>query len=162
MRTIHHAFYSDPLIRWLRPNAAPWVQQDTGTWSWQYRRIQRIIFEGQVFASGCVGQMAKQYPHRQRYQEPTKNADAAVATLPEKEPTTSLHDEEFASRDDAGAVVFLFPPPGHLSWSIPRIWMACKLWLLDHFIPAYDSGAREKVTRNALSYQLILIRLPAC
>jgi hypothetical protein len=146
-RTVHHAFSSDPLIRWLRPSAVPWVQQDTGIWSWQYRRIQRIILEGQVFRSGSVEQMAQQYPRRGKYQESTERPHTALATLPDKEPTTSLLDEDFvSSSDDAGAVVFLFPPPAHLSWSIRRLWLACKLWLLDYLTPAHDSGVREKVT----------------
>jgi hypothetical protein len=133
------------LIRWLRPNAVPWGQQDTDTWSWQYRRIQRIIYEGQVFKSDSVGKLAKQYPQRGNLPESTKNTNTAVA-LSEKEPTTFLHDQTLASSaDDAGAVVFLFPPPGQSSWSILRLWLACKLWLLDRFMPAHDSGVREKV-----------------
>jgi hypothetical protein len=152
------------LIQWLRPNAVPWVQQDTGTWSWQYRRIQRIILEGQVFRSGSVGQLAEQYPQRGKYQESRKNADTAVTALPEKEPATPLRGEAFgSSSDDAGAVVFLFPPPGHSSWSIPRLWLACKLWLLDRFTPAHDSGVREKVTHKIFyHFELILIYLLAC
>lgn len=115
------------------------------------------MFEGQVFRSGSVGHLAKQYPQRGKYQDSTKNADTVVAALPDKEPATSLHDEAFASSsDDAGAVVFLFPPPGQSSWSIPRLWLACKLWLLDRFTPAHDSGVKEKVTHK-ISYRLELI-----
>lgn len=43
-----------------KPNAVPWAEQDTGTWSWQYRRIQRIMFEGKVFKSANARQMAEE------------------------------------------------------------------------------------------------------
>ncbi|KAK4862523.1 hypothetical protein LT330_002656 [Penicillium expansum] len=138
-RTVHLAFSSDPLIRWLRPNAAPWAEQDTGRWSWQYRRIQRIMLGGEVFKSADVREMAKDYPTNGRDQLSTETPVSPDAALSKKDPETSLHED-----DDAGAVVFLFPPSGRKPWSLSRIWLACKLWLLNCLAPAHDSGARNK------------------
>ncbi|KAJ6133445.1 Acyl-CoA N-acyltransferase [Penicillium samsonianum] len=64
---------------------------------------------------------------------------SAVAALPEKDPGSSVHEN-----DNAGAVVFPFPPPGRNLWSLSRLWLACKLWLLDRLIRAQDSGVRDK------------------
>ncbi|OQD64737.1 hypothetical protein PENPOL_c007G04876 [Penicillium polonicum] len=136
--TVHLAFSSDPLIQWLRPNAAPWAEQDTGRWSWQYRRIQRIMLEGEVFNTANVKQMTEDHPGNGRNKLSTDIPISAVAALPGKQPETYSHD------DNAGAVVFLFPPPGRKPWSLSRIWLACKLWLLDRLAPAYDSAARDK------------------
>jgi hypothetical protein len=103
--------------------------------------------EGEVFRSGDVEQMTDKYPHRARSKVSTGTPTASVTALPEKEPKTSMEEDEGinSSRQDAGAVVFLFPPPGRASWSLARIWLACKLWLLDRLTPAHDSGVREKV-----------------
>ncbi|KAJ5757971.1 uncharacterized protein N7511_006665 [Penicillium nucicola] len=49
-----------------------------------------------------------------------------------------------ASSEDAGTVVFLFPPPGRAPWSLSRVWAACKLWVLDYLTPAHDSGVIDK------------------
>ncbi|KAJ5617791.1 Acyl-CoA N-acyltransferase [Penicillium hordei] len=138
-QTVHLAFSSDPLIHWLRPNAAPWAEQDTGRWSWQYRRIQRIMLKGEVFNSANVKQMTEDYPGNGRNKLSTDTPISAVATLPGKQPGTSSHKD-----DNAGAVVFLHPPPGRKPWSLSRIWLACKLWLLDRLVPVHDSGARDK------------------
>jgi hypothetical protein len=158
-RTVHHAFSSDPLIRWLRPNATPWAQQRTGTGSWQYRRIQRIMAWGEVFRSDDVGQMADKYPQRVRSKASTGTPAAYVTALPEMEPKISMEEDGGlnSSRQDAGAVVFLFPPPGRASWSLSRIWLACKLWFLDRLAPAHDSGVREKVSKYPMSLCTIIL-----
>jgi hypothetical protein len=158
-RTVHHAFSSDPLICWLRPNATPWVQQGTGTGSWQYRRIQRIMVEGKVFRSDDVGHMADKYPQRVRSQAATGTPAEYVTALPEKEPKISMEEDGGlnSSRQDAGAVVFLFPPPERASWSLSRVWLACKLWFLDRLAPAHDSGVREKVSQYPMSLCTIIL-----
>ncbi|CAI7586383.1 unnamed protein product [Penicillium viridicatum] len=138
-KTVHLAFSSDPLIQWLRPNAAPWAEQDTGRWSWQYRRIQRIMLEGEVFNTANIKQMTEDHPANGRNKLSIDTPVSAVAALPDKQPEISSHED-----DNAGAVVFLFPPPGRKPWSLSRVWLACKLWLLDRLAPAYDSGARDK------------------
>ncbi|KAJ5964318.1 Acyl-CoA N-acyltransferase [Penicillium vulpinum] len=152
-RTIQLAFSSDPLIQWLRPNAASWAEQDTGRWSWQYRRIQRIIFEGEVFKSANIRQMIDDYP-RNRDQLSTDTPVPDIDALPEKDPGTPLHEN-----DDAGAVVLLFPPPGRRPWSLSRIWSACKLWLLNRLTPARDNGARDKRVELLLSRHEASVKL---
>lgn len=135
-RTIHQSFSSDPLIQWLRPNAVAWIKQDQRTLSWQYRRIQRIMLEGEVFGSLSVEQMAMQYPRQSR---------DGVSAEAKPDVSTSMHVENNSiSGNDAGAVVFLFPPQGRKSWNIPRAWLACKLWVLDRLKPV-DDNASEKV-----------------
>lgn len=96
---------------------------------------------GEVFHSANVKQMTKDHPGNGKNQLSTDTSISAVAELPEKQPGISSHEE-----DNAGAVVFLFPPPGRKPWSLSRIWLACKLCLLDFFAPAHDSGARDKVS----------------
>ncbi|KAJ5338231.1 hypothetical protein N7452_004959 [Penicillium brevicompactum] len=143
-RTIHKSFSSDPLIRWLRPNAVPWAHQNTSTWNWQYRRIQHIMSKGEVFRSMGVEQMAVPYPQKGLSQEPAIATSDRVNLSDQKLPASLCGEDNSNFDDDAGAVVFLFPPPGRITWSIPRICLACKLWLLDWLKPAHDSGAREK------------------
>lgn len=87
-------------------------------------------------------QMTEDYPGNGRNQLSTDTPTSAVAALPGKESGTSSHED-----DNVGAVVFLFPPPGRKPWSLSRIWLACRLWLLDLLAPAHDSGARDKVIK---------------
>ncbi|CAG8236116.1 unnamed protein product [Penicillium salamii] len=136
-RTIHQSFSSDPLIQWLRPNAVAWIKQDQRTLSWQYRRIQRIMLEGEVFGSLSVEQMAMQYPRQSR---------DGVSAEAKPDVSTSMHVENNSiSGNDAGAVVFLFPPQGRKSWNIPRAWLACKLWVLDRLKPVDDNASEKRV-----------------
>ncbi|CAG8010918.1 unnamed protein product [Penicillium salamii] len=136
-RTIHQSFSSDPLIQWLRPDAVPWIEQDQRTLSWQYRRIQRIMLEGEVFGSLSVEQMAMQYPHQDR---------DGVSAEAKPDVSTSMHVENTStSGNDAGAVVFLFPPQGRKSWTFPRAWLACKLWVLDRLKPVDDNASNTRV-----------------
>ena len=105
---------------------------------------------GEVFKSADVREMAKDYPTNGRDQLSTETPVSPDAALSKKDPETSLHED-----DDAGAVVFLFPPSGRKPWSLSRIWLACKLWLLNCLAPAHDSGARNKVSK-ALTFILVL------
>ncbi|CAG8039768.1 unnamed protein product [Penicillium olsonii] len=76
---------------------------------------------------------------------PRKDLDTR-SSVSKPEISTFPHSEtDLNSGDDAGAVVFLFPPPGRKPWTIQRIWLACKLWVLDRLKPADDNGASEKV-----------------
>lgn len=42
------SFSDDPLTRWLRPGAAPWGAIDTRSMSWQQRRVERVLLEGEI------------------------------------------------------------------------------------------------------------------
>lgn len=147
-RTIHRSFSSDPLIQWLRPNAVPWIQQESDTCRWQYRRIQRTMLEGNVFISGSVKKMATQHPEKSPKRD-SKIIDTAFAALQDKGSSLNLNNE--IDSDDVGAVVFLFSPE-QTAWTVSRLWLACKLWFLDHLVPAHDNGASEKVLHNTPMY----------
>ncbi|KAJ5610576.1 hypothetical protein N7510_007295 [Penicillium lagena] len=144
-RTVSLAFSPDPLIRWLRPNALPWSQLDGASWKWQYRRVQRVMLEGQVLRSAGALQMARMFPHKIQ-NAPVPAADGASTTTPEKVAQVSASEEPDPSLSDAdaGAVVFFFPPKDRMSWSLSRLLLSCKLWLLDMLNPARDSGANDK------------------
>ena len=145
-RTVSAAFTSDPLIQWLRPSAIPWGYQDPTTQKWQCRRVRNVMSEGIVLRSASVGQMAQEYP---RQSKATKPSDSVV--VPEKTAQVSLaQDREISvnQNDDAGAVVFLFPPNGHLPWSISSAWLTWKLWFLELFNPVQDNSSKEEVRNN--------------
>lgn len=96
-----------------------------------------------------VEKMAARYPQKRQPEEPRTIASDKV-NLSVNELSALLDAGDKSSfHDDAGAVVLLFPPPGRTTWTISRIWLACKLWLLDNLKPAHDSGAREKVGRTS-------------
>lgn len=102
-----------------------------------------MISEGIVLQSASLGQMAHDYPRRNKPIEPSEGAVA-----PEKITRVSISEDTdipVNQKDDAGAVVFLFPPGGHLPWSVSSIWLACKLWLLELFNPVKDESCRDKV-----------------
>lgn len=50
-----------------------------------------------------------------------------------------------AGAEDAGAVVFLFPPKGELGWSLARAFLKCKVWLLDLLSPVHDEECKLEV-----------------
>ncbi|KAJ5389629.1 uncharacterized protein N7496_000697 [Penicillium cataractarum] len=86
--------------------------------------------------------MAHEYPRRNKPIEPSE-----AAITPEKTTRVSVSentDIPANQKDDAGAVVFLFPPNGHLPRSVSSIWLACKLWLLELFNPVKDESCRDK------------------
>ncbi|KAJ5812031.1 hypothetical protein N7474_008332 [Penicillium riverlandense] len=92
--------------------------------------------------------MARAFPHKiQNTHFPA--VDGASATTPEKVAQVSPSEEPdpSLSNADAGAVIFLFPPKDRTSWSLSRIFLSCKLWLLDMLKPARDSGANNEVGR---------------
>ncbi|KAJ5145129.1 Acyl-CoA N-acyltransferase [Penicillium atrosanguineum] len=63
---------------------------------------------------------------------------------PEKKSRISVSQDSDIHSTDAGTVVFLYPPAGYLSWSLNRILLTCKVWLLELFNPALDEGCKEK------------------
>ena len=65
-------------------------------------------------------------------------------TSPERKSRISVSQDPDISSTDAGVVVFLHPPTGHLSWSLSRALLTCKIWLLELFSPALDEGCKEK------------------
>lgn len=109
---------------------------------WQYRRVQNVMLGGIVLQSASVAQMAHEHPRRNKTIE-----HPASAVASEKRAQVSVSEEPniAASQDDAGAVVFLFPPKGYLPWSLSSLWFACKLWLLETFNPVKDSSGNDKV-----------------
>ncbi|KAE8382453.1 putative GNAT family N-acetyltransferase [Aspergillus bertholletiae] len=127
--TITLSFVSDPLIRWLRPNAAPWSSEQSSTRKWQYRRVQQAILEGVVLRSRPASQLAQELAvSRQRLGLPTS--------------TREIDDRNGGS--EAGAVALLFPPKRRETWALSRMVLAAKLWLLSWFDPVSDNGADEK------------------
>lgn len=102
--------------------------------------------EGIVLQSASVGQMAHEYPLQNKATEPL---DGIVT--PEKTAQASIaRDQELPvnQNGDAGAVVFLFPPNGHLPWSLSSMWLACKLWFLELFNPVQDNSSKDEVRNN--------------
>ncbi|KAF3386276.1 hypothetical protein F1880_000800, partial [Penicillium rolfsii] len=141
-RTVNAAFSSDPLIQWLRPSATPWAHQDATARKWQYRRVQNVMSEGIVLQSASVDQMAREYP-RKKYT--MQYSDDAV--VPEKKAQALISkntDVPVNQEQDSGAVAFLFPPDGHLPWSLSTMWLTCKLWILEIFNPVRDSSCKDK------------------
>ena len=98
--------------------------------------------EGIVLQSASVGQMAREYP---RKNNTIQYSDGAV--VPEKTAqVSSSEDTDIPVRKhDSGAVVFLFPPTGHLPWSLSTMWLACKLWILEIFRPVKDESCKIEV-----------------
>lgn len=103
---------------------------------------------GIVLQSASVSQMAQEYPRKKKMIEPS---DGAVA--PEKTAQVFVSEDAdiAADQEDAGAVVFLFPPKGHLPWSLSSMWLACKLWLLELFNPVQDESCRDEVGNPSFS-----------
>ncbi|KAJ5244535.1 hypothetical protein N7489_004631 [Penicillium chrysogenum] len=147
-RTVNAAFSSDPLIQWLRPSATPWVYQDALAHRWQYRTVQNEISEGIVLQSASVGQIAQEYPRKNKKIEPS---DGAVA--PEKIAQVSAFEDPdiAANQREAGAVVFLYPPTEHLPWSLSSMWLSWKLWLLELFNPVKDTSCKDERVEKLMS-----------
>ncbi|KAJ5778143.1 Acyl-CoA N-acyltransferase [Penicillium odoratum] len=85
---------------------------------------------GKVLHSASVHDMALKFPQKQ-------NASTeSVETSLTKEPQSSITGVSGA--ENAGAVVFLFPPKEQLCWSISRLWLVWKLCLLNILKPRVD------------------------
>ena len=145
VRTINSAFSSDPLIQWLRPDGVPWAQPNDSVWRWQYRRVQSVMLRGEVFQTPLVREMTALHPVKQRKES---NVLAEEREIKPSIPEDSLIVA--AGLDDAGAVVFLFPPKSQLPWSVTRLWQTFKLFVLDRLWPANDKGSQESVSQMLL------------
>ncbi|KAJ5090616.1 hypothetical protein N7532_009300 [Penicillium argentinense] len=140
-RTVDLAFAADPLIRWLRPYAAASSQPDSTALKWQYRRVQSIMAHGTVLISAHVGQMMHEFPITKKEAVASQDSD----TTPGKTAQLVCSEQvKSAEGQDAGAVVFLFPPKKQLDWSFSRLLMKCKVWALDLLDPVCDEGSKMK------------------
>jgi hypothetical protein len=101
--------------------------------AWQRRRIQRAVFEGQVFRSNIIGK-AKGAPSSSS----SSHKGAYTASCE----TSWKVDQE---NDDAGVAVMLFPPKEQQRYSLQRLWQGLKLWILDLVAPIPDDGSRYEV-----------------
>ncbi|RJE19983.1 Acetyltransferase GNAT family [Aspergillus sclerotialis] len=142
------AFSSDPLIQWLRPNAIPWAQPNDSVWKWQYRRIQSVMAHGKVFQSASVEEMAQEFPQKHKPEVSGDVNSAHEKALQISVPDSSINID---CQEDAGAVVFIFPPKGQLSWSLGRLWLAYKVWLLELLSPADDEGSKKQRVEKLLA-----------
>lgn len=145
------AFSSDPLVQWLRPDATPWAQPDDTVWKWQYRRIQSVMAHGRVLHSVSVNEMALKFPRKQKESSESVETDTTLVK--------GAHSSiiiEIPGGEDAGAVVFLFPPTKQLSWSLSRLWLVWKLFWLEILKPAYDTGCKELVSIKATVHVIML------
>ena len=81
-----------------------------------------------------------------------KQVGATQATASESSSSTGQVDEvrkdvaESSDDSNAGAVVMLFPPRSQIGFSLYRIYLACKLWLLDLLDKVYDRWTDESVS----------------
>jgi len=128
-RTINQSFAADPLIRWLRPHAAPWGENDAQSMRWQRRRVTRALAEGSVI--GLWGS------------RPVSSAQAQSMTAPIK---NSHQKSTVPSLDDSYAAVAIFEFPAR-SWreKISRLISSLWVWLLDFAYPVPDPGSDENV-----------------
>lgn len=132
-QTITLSFVGDPLIRWLRPSAAPLSTQQHETTKWQYRRVQQAILEGIVLRSTPVTQLAQEFPTRSQ----------------QKDPLTSIIEiNDGKEGPEAGTVALLFPPKNRQTWTLSKMVLAVKLWFLSWFDRVSDHGADEKVCHH--------------
>ncbi|KAL2808278.1 GNAT family N-acetyltransferase [Aspergillus granulosus] len=128
--TITLSFAQDPLIKWLRPLAPTWARDQFATYKWQYRRIQSMIAQGIVLQS-----VPALKDHWQLFlPEGSKSNDIAT-------PLSDTITSECGGADhDAGVGLLLLPPPRRLNWTLSRLILTCKLWLLDIFDPVPEEG----------------------
>lgn len=127
-RTISQCFSGDALIQWLRPGRTPWNRNGVEQ-AWQRRRIQRAVFEGQVFRSNVV---------REAEAKPSSQKDAYILI----QGAARKVDQEDG---DAGVAVMLFPPKERQSYTLRKLWQGLKLWILDRVAPVPDEGSKYEV-----------------
>lgn len=98
---------------------------------------------GMVFQSSNVSQMARENPRKGEARQSSQSSDSSLA----KSVDVSLYEEQAKSAgvEEAGAVFFLFPPPGQLGWSFSRTFLTCKVWLLNIFSPTEDKDCKMDV-----------------
>ena len=108
--------------------------------AWQRRRIQRAVFEGQVFRSNIIGKA-----------KPASSPSHKNAYIVICEASCEGDQED----DDAGVAVILFPPKGQRSYSLRRLWQGLKIWILDLVAPVPDDGSKYEVWRFADLYKQV-------
>ncbi|GLA13326.1 hypothetical protein AnigIFM62618_010314 [Aspergillus niger] len=131
--TITTSFAQDPLITWLRPRVPPWTKDNTETFKWQYRRVQRAVAGGIVLQSGPSYQIGRLLPPRPS-ESCRVEADVKGSVVEES------RSEDGGEEMDAGVVALLFPPRGAQEWSFSRFMLECKLLFLDTFCARRESG----------------------
>ncbi|RAK95301.1 GNAT family N-acetyltransferase [Aspergillus ibericus CBS 121593] len=135
--TITISFAQDPLIKWLRPRVPLWTRNNKGTFKWQYRRVQRAIADGIVLQSGPAAHIDRLFPSGSSescHTEPEMLGSVAAQS-------SSKNDD---GGEDAGVVVMLFPPAGHKRWTLERLFLLCKLSLLEVFRSVCDRGTNSE------------------
>jgi hypothetical protein len=137
-RTISQCFSDDALIQWLRPGRTPWNRNGLEQ-AWQRRRIQRAVFEGQVFRSNVITEAIT-----------TPSSHKGACTLIQE--ASPKVDKEV---DDAGVAVMLYPPKEQQSYSLRRLWQGLKLWIIDRVAPVPDDGSKYEVRRLAGLYKQV-------
>lgn len=98
---------------------------------------------GKVFRSASVEEMAQEFP--QKKHKPESSGDECSAHEKTAQLSVSDSSSNVACQEDAGAVVFIFPPKSQLSWSLGRLWLVCKVWLLELLSRADDEGCKKQV-----------------
>lgn len=124
-RTICLSFSDDPLIRWLRPGACRWKEMTPETMTWQRRRIQNAIIDGQVFAISEVLEL--------------KSTRVQAANSVDTSSTVRLDGFSI----DAVAIVY----PPHLTWTKTILAKIFSMWMVinDWLSPLNDNGGNKKV-----------------
>ncbi|KAJ6015489.1 hypothetical protein N7540_010080 [Penicillium herquei] len=98
------------------------------------------MLNGKVLQTASVGDIATPKLAELQKGPPTPVAETEIQALP------AMGTADVTKYlEDAGAVVFLFPPKYQLNWSIPRIWRAVKLFLLNTLKPAHDTGCKKSL-----------------
>jgi hypothetical protein len=98
---------------------------------------------GMVFQSSTVSQMARENPRKEEARKSSQSSDSSFGKVAE----VSLYEDQAKSTgvEDAGAAIFLFPPPREVVWSISRTLLKLKIWLLDIFDPLQDIDCKMEV-----------------
>ncbi|KAJ5731334.1 Acyl-CoA N-acyltransferase [Penicillium malachiteum] len=104
------------------------------------------MLNGKVLQTASVGDITVPKLAEQQKGPPIPVAETEIQALPAMGTGDVINGLE-----DAGAVVFLFPPKFQLKWSIPRLWRALKLFILNNLKPAYDTGCKESRVNQLLT-----------
>ena len=115
-----------------------------------------------MLRSVSVKQLEKAFPPKQptRVSESSQSPPSSSTTRKGNEAVTSAETEVSNLDDcDSGAVVMLFPPPSQNGWSLYRIFLACKLWILDLVDGAPDRGSDEDVSNQTWIHPCICARI---
>ncbi|KAH8698740.1 GNAT family N-acetyltransferase [Talaromyces proteolyticus] len=139
--TISLSFSRDPLIQWLRPNSQAWECLHNPSNKWQYRRVQRALYEGIVLQSASVSQLLKSAATPLK--KDVQISPSGVANTIQGGYSVNHGNISFTESEDSGAVVILFPPKNLLRWNLRRIFWAFKIWFLDLWDPARDPETDE-------------------